>query len=94
MSYNIIDTETNIITFQVAQEAIWSVLEAGYKNLTAFQALLIQQAIEPVLTARANKMYLTTKWWRKGITNNEDGRDRLFMWLKNWAKKEIEKEFS
>jgi len=86
---NIIEIETNIIPYIVAQDAIWEVLEARYKMLSAFQALVIQAAIEPVLVDRANKMYTTTEWWRKGITDNEEGRDKLLMWFKHWAQKEI-----
>jgi hypothetical protein len=86
---NIIEIKTCLIPYIIAQGAIWEVLEEKYKKISAIQAIVIQAAIEPVLVDRGNKMYSTTKWWRKGITDNEAGRDKLFMWFKHWAQKEV-----
>ena len=88
---NIIENKTCIIPYVVAQGAIWEVLERDYRHLTAFQAILVQNSVEPALIERGDMMYATVAQWRKGITDNEAGRDKLFMWFKHWAVKEIKK---
>lgn len=90
-----IENKTCLLPHIICENAIWEFFELDplYRQIDAMQCNEIVELLTPSFVERANTLYNTNKHFRKGITDNEKGRDKLAMWFIHWANKGVKDYF-
>jgi len=89
----IIEYKTILIPYIICEGAVWEYLEEEYRQIAPVQCGEIVSLITDKLCDKADHFYSTNLQFRKGITSNENGRNKLWMWFKHWAAKEVKDYF-
>lgn len=86
---NLIENKTILLPYIIANMALWEVFEEKYKDLSPLKCAELVEQLVPELIERADTLYHTNKQFRKGITSDEKGRDKLYMWFKHWGESKL-----
>jgi len=90
-----IENKTILIPYIICEHSIWEYLDndAVLKQLEPQQCAEIVEYITPSMCERANYLFKNNTHFRKGITSNEKGRDKLAMWFYHWSAGAIKEYF-
>lgn len=87
MKYDI--NKTAVIPYLIAESAIWNVIESEekYNGLQPDEIYKMVQQINPILTSKAERLYNTSKQFRRAINDKrKDMRYQLEMFMEHWTK--------
>ena len=86
MKKHIIEQKTVLLPWVIAGIAIWDVLEMDYPELTPEQCKNLEDKYTPFLYEKSDTLYRNNLQFKRGITNNERGRDLLAAYMGHWFK--------